>query len=213
MLCSPSGLRVCGPGWAALTGSGAAVRGNPIAPPPSTALSFSPPRRCGRSRAARALCQSGRVSEPERTADGRFVVIGGRRWRTSDPGIPDALRIELVAELMAARRAVRDAGGDRTAASDAGDAVQQMATCRVGVTAHGEQQVGLVGDDVVLGARLKAADRHDRRVLRIEFAADEGLEGAHDIRAKDYRVLGRMWDGAVAAHSAHLDIDGVDVRE
>lgn len=47
---------------------------------------------------------------PERTDDGRYVVIDGRRWRASDPGIPDALRAELVAELMAARRAVRTDG-------------------------------------------------------------------------------------------------------
>ena len=47
---------------------------------------------------------------PERTADGRFVVVDGRRWRASDPGIPDRLRTELVAELMAARRAVRSEG-------------------------------------------------------------------------------------------------------
>lgn len=35
----------------------------------------------------------------------RFLVIDGRRWRRSDPSIPDALRSELVHELMDARRA------------------------------------------------------------------------------------------------------------
>lgn len=44
---------------------------------------------------------------PERTPDGRYVVVDGRRWRASDPGIPPTLRAELVAELMAARRLVR----------------------------------------------------------------------------------------------------------
>jgi hypothetical protein len=33
-------------------------------------------------------------------------VIDGKRWRKSDPSIPEALRSELVHELMAARRAV-----------------------------------------------------------------------------------------------------------
>lgn len=42
--------------------------------------------------------------EPERTPDGRHIVVDGRRWRATDPGIPDPLRAELVAELMAARR-------------------------------------------------------------------------------------------------------------
>lgn len=44
----------------------------------------------------------------EHTADGRYIVVDGRRWRATDPSIPEALRAELVAELMAARRAVRD---------------------------------------------------------------------------------------------------------
>ncbi|WP_242686226.1 DUF3253 domain-containing protein [Aeromicrobium sp. IC_218] len=47
------------------------------------------------------------AKDVERTDDGRYVVVDGRRWRASDPGIPDALRQELVDELMAARRAVR----------------------------------------------------------------------------------------------------------
>ncbi len=42
----------------------------------------------------------------ERTMDGRYVIVRGRKWRASDPGIPDALAAELTAELMAARRAM-----------------------------------------------------------------------------------------------------------
>lgn len=38
--------------------------------------------------------------------DGRWIVVDGRRWRATDPSIPEPLRVELVAELMAARRAV-----------------------------------------------------------------------------------------------------------
>jgi hypothetical protein len=38
--------------------------------------------------------------------DDRWITIDGRRWRRSDPAIPEALRAELVAELMSARRAV-----------------------------------------------------------------------------------------------------------
>jgi hypothetical protein len=37
--------------------------------------------------------------------------IRGRRWRVSDPRIPEPLRQRLVDELMSARRAVRDADG------------------------------------------------------------------------------------------------------
>lgn len=74
-------------------------------------------------------------SGPERTPDGRHIVVDGRRWRASDPSIPDALRAELVAELMAARRAVAVA---RRAADDA---ALRAARTRVGhaKTALGER--------------------------------------------------------------------------
>lgn len=42
----------------------------------------------------------------------RYLVVDGRRWRRTDPAIPETLRKELVAELMAARRAVGAAEDD-----------------------------------------------------------------------------------------------------
>ena len=38
--------------------------------------------------------------------DERWIVIDGRRWRRSDPSLPEARRKELVSELMSARSAV-----------------------------------------------------------------------------------------------------------
>jgi hypothetical protein len=56
----------------------------------------------------------------QRTPDGRYIVVDGRRWRASDPSIPEKLRQELVDELMAARRAVRtDSDSARPRVSDA----------------------------------------------------------------------------------------------
>ncbi|WP_168583065.1 DUF3253 domain-containing protein [Gephyromycinifex aptenodytis] len=49
---------------------------------------------------------------PPRTPDGRYIIVGGRRWRASDPSIPENLRAELVAELMRARRLVRTRGDE-----------------------------------------------------------------------------------------------------
>lgn len=46
------------------------------------------------------------MPEPERTPDGRYIIVDGRKWRATDPAIPETLRKELVSELMAARRAV-----------------------------------------------------------------------------------------------------------
>ena len=49
------------------------------------------------------------------TPDGRYFVVRGRLWRTSNPHLPEAERATLVKRLMAARRAVKDAkkAGDR----------------------------------------------------------------------------------------------------
>lgn len=80
----------------------------------------------GRSRPPCPPCtQEATLSAPERTQDGRHVVIDGRRWRATDPAIPEALKSELVGELMAARRAVgsaADAGEERAARDRVQDA-------------------------------------------------------------------------------------------
>ena len=44
--------------------------------------------------------------QPERTADGRYLVIGGRRWRASNPRLAAERREQLVRELMSARSKV-----------------------------------------------------------------------------------------------------------
>ena len=48
---------------------------------------------------------------PPRTEDGHHVVIDGRRWRATDPEIPQARRAELQGLLMAWRREVRRTRG------------------------------------------------------------------------------------------------------
>ncbi len=48
---------------------------------------------------------------PETTPDGRYVVIDGRRWRATDPAIPEERRHELQRVLMAWRREVRRTKG------------------------------------------------------------------------------------------------------
>ncbi|BBH68642.1 hypothetical protein ACTI_53270 [Actinoplanes sp. OR16] len=42
----------------------------------------------------------------ERTEDGRYVIINGRRWRATDPEIPEEVAARLRKSLMAARREV-----------------------------------------------------------------------------------------------------------
>ncbi|WP_344772823.1 hypothetical protein [Nocardioides panacisoli] len=48
---------------------------------------------------------------PELTPDGHHVVIDGRRWRATDPAIPEERRAELTRILMAWRREVRRTKG------------------------------------------------------------------------------------------------------
>ncbi|MEU7123054.1 hypothetical protein [Streptomyces zaomyceticus] len=59
--------------------------------------------------------------QPGRTSDGRYVIINGRRWRATDPEVPEDVAARLRSHLMAARRAVatarraQDAEAERSA--------------------------------------------------------------------------------------------------
>jgi len=46
------------------------------------------------------------------TPDGRYIIVRGRLWRKADPRLPESVRQRLVANLMAARRAVKEAAAD-----------------------------------------------------------------------------------------------------
>ena len=71
----------------------------------------------------------------ERTPDGRYVVIDGRRWRATDPELPEDVAGQLRRQLMSARRAV----GAALRAQD--PAAERVARKRVqrAKTAHGER--------------------------------------------------------------------------
>ncbi|WP_206487774.1 hypothetical protein [Rhodococcus sp. KRD162] len=51
------------------------------------------------------------TAEPESTEDGRYVVIKGRRWRATDPKIPEQRDAELRSILMDWRREVKRTSG------------------------------------------------------------------------------------------------------
>jgi hypothetical protein len=51
------------------------------------------------------------MSDPDKTDDGHYIVIEGRKWRATDPLIPDDRREELTRILMAWRREVRRTKG------------------------------------------------------------------------------------------------------
>jgi hypothetical protein len=64
--------------------------------------------------------------KPAVTPDGRYIVVEGRLWRSSNPALPAEVRQGFVDALMDARRAVRAALGanDREALKSARSRVQ-----------------------------------------------------------------------------------------
>ncbi len=66
----------------------------------------------------------------EHTSDGRYILVGGRRWRATDPMIPPERAAELRSVLMAWRREVKAVRG--TAAEPAARAGVQAAKVALG---------------------------------------------------------------------------------
>ena len=77
------------------------------------------------------------IRDSDPTEGGRWIVLDGRRWRATDPSIPQSLRQELVNNLMAARRGV---GSARRAGDDAAErlARAQVDDAKVALGERGE---------------------------------------------------------------------------
>lgn len=54
---------------------------------------------------------------PLRTPDGRYLIVRGRLWRTTNPALAEDTRERLVGQLMDARRAVKHALADEAPAA------------------------------------------------------------------------------------------------
>lgn len=80
--------------------------------------------------------KAARHKQVEKTADGHHVLIDGRRWRATDPSIPEERRQQLVNELMRARRDVGSAkrAGDAEAEREARARVHE---CKVALGERG----------------------------------------------------------------------------
>ena len=65
------------------------------------------------------------VTTPLTTPDGRYIIVRGRLWRATNPGLSPERRKRLTKALMQARRAVGIVrrAGDKTALAEAGQAV------------------------------------------------------------------------------------------
>lgn len=80
------------------------------------------------------------MGEPPITEDGHYVLISGRRWRATDPSIPEERRAELTRVLMSWRREVRRTKGtDEERAARAGVQAAKVALGERGTPPWWEQ--------------------------------------------------------------------------
>lgn len=144
---------------------------------------------------------------PERTEDGRYIVVDGRRWRATDPSIPEPLRKELVGELMAARRAVR---------TDPGTARPRVQDAKVALGERGEPWWDEPTDEgrrERVGAALRTLARHrapDGTTCPSDAARAVGGEGWRDLMdlTRDVaRDLARAGEVEITQKGTALDPD------
>jgi hypothetical protein len=101
--------------------------------------------------------------------------VDGRRWRATDPAIPETFRKELVDELMAARRAVRE-GTDVPAAR------ARVQEAKVALGERGEpwwEEPSADGQRARLAAAIRALAMHrapDRTICPSDAARAVGGE-------------------------------------
>lgn len=115
------------------------------------------------------------ASEDDTTDDQRWLVIDGRRWRRTDPELPDDLATRLRSHLGRARSAVR------VAKKNGDDDAVAAARKRVGAAKHGLGERGPRWWDDEVAARVgrarDALDELDR------LAPPERADGGADVNA------------------------------
>lgn len=118
--------------------------------------------------AARFKPSSRRIEDAmERTPDGRYIVVGGKRWRTADPRLADETRAALLSALGRARAAVRNSRGhDRERARE-----------RVQMAKEGLGERGAPWWELTVLERERRARSH----LNALSAAEERDSGLSDI--------------------------------
>ena len=72
----------------------------------------------------------------EYTEDGRYFIVDGRRWRTTDPRLDEETRQRLVNDLMQARRDIAQAHRTKDTALEA-DARQRVHRAKVALGERG----------------------------------------------------------------------------
>ena len=98
----------------------------------------------------------------DRTPDGRYIVVGDRHWRASDPRLPEETTAALLSALGRARAAVRNTRGDQRA----------RARNRVQLAKEGLGERGTPWWELTVPERKRRAQA---RLNAISAAGDPGL--------------------------------------
>lgn len=143
----------------------------------------------------------------ERTPDGHHIVVGGRKWRASDTGIPEKLRVELVAELMRARREVK------TRADEARPMVQDA---KVALGERGEpwwEEASDQGRRDRLGATIRTLLRHrdGTTICPSDAAKVAGGDAWRDLMSLAREVAAELVEAKVV--EVQQKGEAVDVRQ
>lgn len=109
----------------------------------------------------------------ERTPDGRYIIVDGRRWRATDPDLDEDVRDRLVRELMAARRAVKSA----KTSEDAKALLSARARVQDAKVALGERGTPW-WEPATTEARAERKAATDRALARPEKNGHEGNEAS-----------------------------------
>lgn len=143
---------------------------------------------------------------PPLTDDGHHIVVDGRKWRATDPAIPDALRKELVAELMSARRDVR---------TDAESARPRVEDAKVALGERGDPwwEPTPDGRRTRLVATMRTLLRHrdaEATICPSDAARVVGGESWRDLMDDARSVAGELATGGVVVvrqHGQDVDLD------
>ena len=131
-------------------------------------------------------------------------MVAGRKWRATDPTIPEALRKELVAELMSARRDVR---------SDPGSARPRVQDAKVALGERGDPwwEPTDTGRRTRLAATMRTLLRHrdvESTICPSDAARVVGGDSWRDLMDTARSVAGELAkDGVVVVRQHGADID------
>jgi len=138
------------------------------------------------------------------TADGRYVVVSGRRVRAADPAVPESLRQQLTGEVVAARRLVD---------SDPSSALPRVRDAEVALGERGEPwwEPTPAGQRARMAAAVRALLRHrrpDATICPSDAARVVGGRSWRDLMDAAREVAAELSrEGVIVVRQRGVDVD------